>query len=99
MVAVASKTVHSLLLGKRLCERVREQGMPHEGNVNEGVMTVSDGVATARPGDEASAFASLNALIDAADAALYQAKHAGRNRVCSAMADATRGGSRNSVSS
>ena len=81
----------ALELGERLCKCVREQGILHEGNV-EGVVTVSVGVATARPGDSASAFASLNALIAGADAALYQAKNEGRNRVCSAMANATQVG-------
>jgi len=80
------------LLGGRLCNRVREKGILHEGNAGEGVMTVSVGVATAEPGDPASAFASLNALFAAADAALYQAKREGRNRVCSAIVDAARAG-------
>ena len=89
----------ALLLGGRLCKNVREQAIRHEGNAELGVMTVSVGVATAQPGDPAGAFASLNALFAAADAALYRAKHNGRNRVCSATAEATPVDPTNPVSS
>jgi diguanylate cyclase len=40
-----------------------------------GRITISVGVATLRPGD------TMQALIGRADACLYAAKHAGRNRV------------------
>ena len=44
--------------------------------VNDHAVTVSCGVASAKPGD------SVKMLLERADAALYEAKSAGRNRVC-----------------
>jgi diguanylate cyclase (GGDEF)-like protein/PAS domain S-box-containing protein len=71
----------ALGVAERLCELIRDLRLPHEGNDVEGIMTVSIGVATAMPGDPASGFAGIGCLLSAADTALYQAKHAGRNRV------------------
>ena len=69
---------------REMAERLRHNievstiGAPHsEGNV-ELVVTVSLGVATWKPGE------SLEELIARADAALYQAKLGGRNRVAMA---------------
>ena len=50
--------------------------IPHEGN-SYGVVTVSVGCATVTPGGDSS----FDSVMQAADAALYQAKHAGRNRI------------------
>lgn len=58
---------------------IAELRVPHEDNAG-GVVTVSIGVATAVPAaDDSSA-----RLVEAADAAVYQAKEAGRNRVVAA---------------
>jgi len=53
----------------------------HPDNPMKNCVTVSVGVATIHPPDDASSTASL---IEAADKALYEAKHEGRNRVSSA---------------
>jgi diguanylate cyclase (GGDEF)-like protein/PAS domain S-box-containing protein len=62
-------------LAERIRIRVADQAMPHQG-AERGIVTISIGVATATPaiGDPSSI------LIEAADAALYRAKHTGRNR-------------------
>ena len=54
--------------------------IPHEGSIT-GLVTVSIGVATAMPGRDAP---SATTLLAAADAALYEAKNAGRNCVAAA---------------
>ncbi|WP_249278893.1 diguanylate cyclase [Achromobacter insolitus] len=55
--------------------------MPHEG-ADGGVVTISVGVATAVPQADGTA----ESLVEAADAAVYRAKKAGRNRVAVAEA-------------
>jgi diguanylate cyclase (GGDEF)-like protein len=49
--------------------------IPHPGVTRPGVVTVSGGVACVRPDD------TLTKLLGRADAALYRAKEAGRNRI------------------
>jgi two-component system, cell cycle response regulator len=51
--------------------------IPHEANVPPGLVTISAGVAALSKGHPKSA----NELLEQADAALYEAKEAGRNRV------------------
>ena len=51
--------------------------IPHEANAPAGLVTISAGVAALSKGDPTSA----GELLEQADAALYKAKEAGRNRV------------------
>ena len=55
---------------------VSELAIVHRGRTDGDVVTVSIGVAATMPDSDAA-----EALLARADAALYQAKHAGRNRV------------------
>jgi len=68
-------------IGESIRRAVAEQAILHEDNEG-GIVTVSIGVATAIPQDDESAAG----LVEAADAAVYQAKEAGRNRVAAAPA-------------
>ena len=63
------------LLAQRLLEAVRTMALPHEGT-GPGIVTISLGVASLFPSAEVNS-ADLVAL---ADAKLYHAKEAGRNR-------------------
>lgn len=71
-------------LARQAAERIRRAvqalQLRHEASDTAEVVTVSVGVA----GASATAGHSESELIAAADAALYQAKHAGRNRVATA---------------
>ena len=57
--------------------RVAGLEIPHAGSKSGDVVTVSAGIATVRPQDGGSP----EALVDAADTALYRAKSGGRNRI------------------
>lgn len=63
---------------EQLREELRELQLPHEGGVNGDVLTVSVGLAAYSP---AHPYLSPQALMQAADEALYIAKHAGRDRL------------------
>ena len=64
------------VLGERICKRVEALGLAHPGNGGASVVTVSIGGASTMPvrGGQATD------LLAAADGALYQAKHEGKNR-------------------
>ena len=66
----------ALQIGEMVRQAVWNLAMPHETSVY-GKITVSVGVASATPSDAAQP----GDLIEAADAALYAAKHRGRNAV------------------
>jgi diguanylate cyclase (GGDEF)-like protein len=66
-------------LARQLCAGVRERQMPHPASPVGPWVTVSVGVGAARPSGESS-----NALIAAADRALYAAKGHGRDCVSTA---------------
>ena len=66
--AIVARQIGDALSSKRLVNKGTTQGLGH--------VTVSIGVAQHRPGESAAG------LVERADAALYEAKRAGRNRVC-----------------
>ncbi len=74
-------------LAARLCGAIEASAIAHEANVPGRVVTVSIGVATTLPGLTEQAVGA-RALIAAADAALYEAKRRGRNRVVASSAAA-----------
>ena len=69
----------AILAADRLRHAVEELRIPHEGNEPAGIVTLSVGVAAISDGYPADA----DELLKQADAALYRAKEAGRNRVAS----------------
>jgi len=68
------------LLGENLRRSVEKLAIPHEKGTHDGRVTTSIGVATIVPVLDKSP----TWLIERADQALYNAKHQGKNRVCSA---------------
>jgi two-component system, cell cycle response regulator len=86
LVVLPEQTLDSAALaGERLRRAVAAAGLAHPHNPPHGLVTLSIGIA---------AFGSASsrdyeAIIAEADAALYEAKHAGRNRVALANAPVT----------
>ena len=68
----------AVAMGERFRHAVLSRAITHAGNP-ESIVTVSIGVAACSPGQDGS---SREALVQAADKALYAAKAAGRNQVC-----------------
>ena len=66
-------------IAEKICSAVRNLAIPHESSQVSSYVTVSAGLATVIP---VSNF-NFQEIIEAADKALYQAKAAGRDRVCS----------------
>jgi diguanylate cyclase (GGDEF)-like protein len=77
LILPATPEEGAAILAERIRAGVESLGLPHETSPLGGVVTVSLGVATTRP----SAAATPAAFLESADAALYQAKHDGRNAI------------------
>ncbi|MGE5469981.1 MAG: diguanylate cyclase [Bacteroidota bacterium] len=69
-------------VAERMCRSARELCIPHKMGIG-GIVSCSFGVATAHPTTDTVALA----LLQTADAKLYAAKRAGRNRVAVASSD------------
>ena len=70
------------ILASRLVEAVAGAAIPHPGNAPYEVLTASAGFAMLEP----SGSGAVDLALRTADAALYAAKAAGRNQVCSSLA-------------
>jgi diguanylate cyclase (GGDEF)-like protein len=68
--------VLGVMVAERLCARLREAVVFDDMRITLPHITGSFGVASLVPGQDE------HALVDAADAALYRAKEAGRDRIC-----------------
>jgi diguanylate cyclase (GGDEF)-like protein len=66
------------VLASRLVETVSSAAIPHPGNAPYSVVTISAGFALIEP----HGFETADQALRTADAALFEAKAAGRNRVC-----------------
>jgi diguanylate cyclase (GGDEF)-like protein/PAS domain S-box-containing protein len=71
----------AMCVAERIRELLLKLAILHDGGPAPGVVTLSIGAATAWPRDPGNGPSNVSALMAAADAALYQAKSRGRNRV------------------
>jgi diguanylate cyclase (GGDEF)-like protein len=69
-------------VAERIQEAVDALNMPHAASPTAGHVTISIGLTSCVPQSGLA-----QALVDAADSALYQAKHAGRHRIVSTISD------------
>lgn len=69
-------------VAERIQEAVDKLNMPHAASPTAGHVTISIGLTSCVPQSGLA-----QALVDAADSALYQAKHAGRHRIVSTISD------------
>jgi diguanylate cyclase (GGDEF)-like protein/PAS domain S-box-containing protein len=67
-------------VAQRLCAGVLDLQIPHSGNDGRGIVTMSGGISTAVACADGRV-RMPHGLLAAADVALYQAKHQGRNQV------------------
>lgn len=84
IICPATNTAEALQLAARLCDDVRSS-ITAQHQSEQWAVTISVGVGTWAPPEAANATApceTLDSLLHKADQALYQAKHAGRDRVC-----------------
>jgi diguanylate cyclase (GGDEF)-like protein len=78
LVLLPEQSLEAGVLAAERCRRaIEEMALPHGANPNSGVVTISAGVASLTQ----PATKSMQAWLNEADAALYRAKHSGRNRV------------------
>ncbi|MEO1080018.1 MAG: GGDEF domain-containing protein [Pseudomonadota bacterium] len=76
-VLPGATSADAMRTAKRLQRMVCEENIPHRGSEVSDRITLSQGIVALKPDGEMAP----DELIDAADAALYQAKHNGRNRI------------------
>jgi diguanylate cyclase (GGDEF)-like protein len=76
----------AMQVAEKMCALVRKQRIPHQGSPEPGVVTLSLGVAATLP----SLHSDADALVHAADLALYAAKEHGRDGVIAQSLEANR---------
>jgi diguanylate cyclase (GGDEF)-like protein len=71
------------VVARRMCAAITEQAIPHEHPDVQGTVSISIGVAVVQP----TPALSPELLLVEADRRLYEAKRAGRNRLCAGSVD------------